>query len=123
MRVPRVCALTGMLGLAVFLLWGCGISNESGPAQYAVLHPADQPVARLPLVDVYLEKPAKLRPVRSLLEMRHENVIIQSWDLSCGAAALATLLKYEWGMPVTEKQVANGLMARREYIENPSLVQ
>ena len=39
------------------------------------------------------------------------------------AAALATLLKYEWGMPVTEKQVANGLMARREYIENPNLVQ
>lgn len=63
------------------------------------------------------------RPVRSLLETRHYGVIIQNWDLSCGAAALATLLKYEWGMPVTEKQVANGLMTRREYIENPNLVQ
>ena len=62
------------------------------------------------------------QPVKSLLELRHHDVIIQSWDLSCGAAALATLLKYEWGTPVTEKQVANGLMARREYIENPTLV-
>jgi len=62
-------------------------------------------------------------PVRSLLEMRHHDVIIQSWDLSCGAAALATLLRYEWGDPVTEKQVANGLMARKEYIKNPSIVQ
>ncbi len=65
-------------------------------------------------------KPA---PVRSLLEMRHHDVIIQSWDLSCGAAALATLLRYEWGEPVTEKQVAQGLMGRREYIEHPDLVQ
>jgi uncharacterized protein len=65
----------------------------------------------------------KAVPVRSLLEMRHHNVIIQSWDLSCGAAALATLLRYEWGNPVTEKQVARGLMARREYIQHPQLVQ
>jgi hypothetical protein len=46
----------------------------------------------------------KAVPVRSLLEMRHHNVIIQSWDLSCGAAAPATLLRYEWGNPVTEKR-------------------
>jgi predicted double-glycine peptidase len=65
----------------------------------------------------------KNSPVRSLLEMRHHDVIIQSWDLSCGAAALATLLRYEWGDPVTEKQVAQGLMGRREYIEHPNLVQ
>ena len=30
-------------------------------------------------------------PVRSLLEMRRDNVVIQEWDLSCGAAALTTL--------------------------------
>lgn len=65
----------------------------------------------------------KAQPVRSLLEMRHHDVIIQSWDLSCGAAALATLLKYEWGDPVTEKEIAQGLMARKEYVEHPRLVQ
>ena len=45
------------------------------------------------------------RPVRSVLEIRHERVMIQKWDLSCGAAALGTLLRYQFGEPVTEKQV------------------
>lgn len=66
---------------------------------------------------------AEVIPVRSVLETRRHDVVIQSWDLSCGAAALATLLRYEWGQPVTEREVANGLMGRREYIENPKLVQ
>jgi uncharacterized protein len=65
----------------------------------------------------------KAEPVRSMLEMRHHDVIIQSWDLSCGAAALGTLLKYEWGDLVTEKEIAQGLMARKEYIQHPNLVQ
>lgn len=63
------------------------------------------------------------RVVKSLLEMRHENVVIQQWDLSCGAAALATLLKYQHGDPVTEKEVALSLMKREEYIKNPQLIQ
>lgn len=61
--------------------------------------------------------------VKSLLEMRRENVVIQQWDLSCGAAALATLLKYQHGEQVTEKEVALALMKREEYIQNPQLVQ
>jgi predicted double-glycine peptidase len=63
------------------------------------------------------------RPVRSLLEMRREGVMIQKWDLSCGAAALATLLRYEFGEPVTEKDIARGLMRRSEYVEHPKLLQ
>ena len=63
------------------------------------------------------------RAVKSLLEMRHENVVIQKWDLSCGAAALATLLKYQHGEPVTEREIALSLMKRDEYIQNPQLVQ
>jgi len=55
--------------------------------------------------------------------MRRENVVIQNWDLSCGAAALATLLKYEFGENVTEKDIAHGLMRRSEYLDNPQLVQ
>jgi hypothetical protein len=55
--------------------------------------------------------------------MRHENVVIQSWDLSCGAAALATLLRYEFGDNVTEKEVAHTLMRRKEYIDHPEVVQ
>jgi uncharacterized protein len=61
--------------------------------------------------------------VRSLLEMRRENVVIQQWDLSCGAAALATVLRYQHGEQVTEKEIATTLMKRPEYIANPQLVQ
>jgi predicted double-glycine peptidase len=66
---------------------------------------------------------ADARSVKSLLEMRRENVVMQEWDLSCGAAALATLLKYQHGEPVTEKEIAVALMKREEYIKNPQLVQ
>jgi uncharacterized protein len=62
-------------------------------------------------------------PVRSVLELRRENVMIQKWDLSCGAAALGTLLRYQFGEPVTEKEIARGLMRRAEYIGHPELVQ
>jgi uncharacterized protein len=66
---------------------------------------------------------AQERPVRSLLETRRENVVIQKYDLSCGAAALDTLLRYEWGDTVTEQDVALGLIKREEYIAHPELIR
>lgn len=63
------------------------------------------------------------RQVKSLLEMRHENVVVQQWDLSCGAAALTTLLNYQHDDAITEREVAIGLMDRPEYIENPLIVR
>jgi predicted double-glycine peptidase len=62
-------------------------------------------------------------PVSSILEQRQENVVLQQWDLSCAAAALATILRYQHGIPVTERSVALGLINREEYIANPSLVR
>ena len=62
-------------------------------------------------------------PVRSLLEARHERVVVQAWDLSCGAAALATLLNYQHGDPVSEREVAAGLIRRDAYIAHPDLVR
>ena len=63
------------------------------------------------------------RVVRSLAEMRSERVVLQRWDLSCGAAALATLLNFQHGDPVSEREVALGLMGREEYLANPMLVR
>lgn len=54
------------------------------------------------------------RAVRSLMEMRQENLIIQQWDNSCGAAALATILTYDKGYPVTEQQVAQGMLRQTD---------
>jgi predicted double-glycine peptidase len=63
------------------------------------------------------------RAVRSLIETRHRNVVLQQWDLSCAAAALATILRFQHGVPVTERSVALGLIDRKEYMENPNLIR
>jgi uncharacterized protein len=62
-------------------------------------------------------------PVKSLLEMRQDRVVVQQWDLSCGAAALATLLNYQHGDPVSEREIAKGLIQREEYLAQPLLVR
>lgn len=114
----------GALALVVSLLGGCGGFAESQRTlRFAALHPEDDTAgtaADYRGLHIRVEKP---RPVRSLLEMRRNRVVIQKFDLSCGAAALGTLLNYEFGDPVTEKEIARGLISRAEYIENPNLLR
>lgn len=43
--------------------------------------------------------------VTSLKEARFKRTIRQQYDFSCGSAALATLLTYQYDYPVTEQQV------------------
>lgn len=62
------------------------------------------------------------RPVDSLLEQRQRGVVIQRWDLSCGAAALATILNFQHGDPVSEREIAIGMMSRDDYLANPDIV-
>ena len=98
MTKPGKCLIRGTLGLVGLLFCGPVVASESNSAD---------------------GRP----PVRSLLEIRREGVTIQSWDLSCGAAALAILLRYEFGEPVTEKEIARGLMRRSEYVAHPELLE
>lgn len=49
-------------------------------------------------------------PVRSLKELRFANLVPQSWDVSCGAAALSTLLTYHFGRPVSEYAIATWIL-------------
>jgi hypothetical protein len=56
-------------------------------------------------------------PVRSLLETRQANVVIQEWDTSCGAAALATLLKYQHGLNAAEKEIAEAMLRRGDSLK------
>jgi len=53
-------------------------------------------------------------PVRSLLEIRQANVVVQQWDMSCGAAALATLFTYHHGEPVSEKAIAQAMLRKTD---------
>jgi predicted double-glycine peptidase len=57
---------------------------------------------------------AQAQPVRSLLEIRQQGVVMQHWDTSCGAAALATVLTYKLDDPVSEKAAALGMLHRTD---------
>ena len=56
-------------------------------------------------------------PVRSLLEIRQEGVIVQKWETSCAAAALATVLTFSQNDPVSEKAVAQGMLRSTDPIK------
>ena len=50
----------------------------------------------------------------SLKEIRETGVIVQQWDTSCGAAAMATVFTYTFNDPVSERDVVNGLLRQTE---------
>jgi predicted double-glycine peptidase len=49
------------------------------------------------------------KPIQSFKERRLRQVVHQSQDFSCGAAALATILHYYYGNPVTERDAIIGM--------------
>ena len=75
------------------------------------------------LILVMLSEAFCAEPVSSLTELRQKNVMMQKWDISCGAAALGTVLRYHHGLDISEKEIAISLMQRDEYIKNPHLVR
>ena len=52
--------------------------------------------------------------VLSLKEIREAGVVVQKWDTSCGAAAMATVFTYYFDDPATEREVAQGLLSQTE---------
>jgi len=49
------------------------------------------------------------RPARSLKDLRDDSLVRQRFDFSCGAAALATILRYGFGDEVTERDILKEL--------------
>jgi predicted double-glycine peptidase len=45
------------------------------------------------------------RSSRSMKDLRDQNLVKQRFDFSCGAAALATILRYGFGDDITEQQI------------------
>jgi uncharacterized protein len=75
--------------------------------------------AALPLA--LAARPARAEPddvyakhVRSFLEIRQERVVLQEWDLSCGAASLATILAFQHGDPIPEREIAMAMLRATE---------
>ena len=88
----NVRALTAALGGLAVIAWsGC-----SAPAKGGVV-----PVPGGSLVRA---------PVRSLVELRFTKVVRQAYDLSCGAAALATILTHYYGDEVSERAIIDAML-------------
>src|SRR5438105_8068635 len=57
------------------------------------------------------------RVVRSLEEIRHDRVVLQRWDLSCGSAALSTLLTFDLSDPVGEEEIIATILQRADPVK------
>ncbi|MES2260188.1 MAG: C39 family peptidase [Pseudomonadota bacterium] len=51
-------------------------------------------------------------PLASMRDVRFQSTVHQQYDFSCGSAAVATLLSYHYGYPVSEQQVFQEMFAR-----------
>ena len=49
-------------------------------------------------------------PVQSMQQRRYANLVRQQTDYSCGAASLATILRYGYGLDADEDTVIQGLL-------------
>ena len=49
-----------------------------------------------------------------MLELRDRNLVRQGWDISCGAAALSTVLTYDFGTTYTEGTIAVSILANTD---------
>jgi uncharacterized protein len=75
-----------------------------------LLLPAAAPAAEVPVrLNLYEEGGVLTKQVKSLKEMRQRQMIPQTRDYSCGAASLATLLRYYYGLNVTELETIIGM--------------
>ena len=82
-----------------FLVAGClALLLQAGAVR------ADQPVTLPGNTTIHA-------PVTSYFALRFKQVVKQGYDISCGAAALATLLKYYWGVDTDEKKIIEGILA------------
>jgi len=61
-------------------------------------------------MDVAIGSGIRLDPqIQSIKDLRDKNLVKQRFDYSCGAAALATVLRYGFGEKVTEREVLTQL--------------
>lgn len=72
-----------------------------------------------PAADVQIRLPPNgqglfIKKVQSYREVRMSHVIPQTSDFSCGAAALATLLRYHFGHDLTEHQTILGMFEQAD---------
>jgi predicted double-glycine peptidase len=81
------------------------LSAAAPPALGATREASSKRQAALSGAPVRDEEHTFRRHVMSWRELQRENVVMQQRDYSCGAAALATLIRYHWDGETTEIQL------------------
>ncbi|VVQ29877.1 Lactococcin-G-processing and transport ATP-binding protein LagD [Pseudomonas fluorescens] len=54
------------------------------------------------------------KPIQSVRERKFSNLVQQKTDFSCGAAALATILRQAYWLDVNEEQIIEGMLAHSD---------
>ena len=73
-----------------------------------VIEAAQMPLAVLPGGAVIY------KPIQSVRERKFEDLVQQKTDFSCGAAALATILRQAYWLDVDEEQIITGMLAQSD---------
>ncbi len=63
-------------------------------------------------VSIDLPETRGAKPIRTLKELRDEGVVRQRWDMSCGAAALSTVLTYNFSDNTPEAAIVIWILHR-----------
>jgi len=80
-------------------------------AFYSGFHPINEaPKNELMIATDGADRVKVRETVTSLEDLKKQNIVQQTYDYSCGSAALATLLNYHFGEDFEERQVIQGLL-------------
>lgn len=102
--------LSFTIGCAIFVM----IFGLTAHAQ-----PIEPSRASVPVASVVPGITAMSLPMKSLRDMRYQNMVRQKQDFTCGAAALATILQYMFGKEITEQEIIHNMLANTD----PKIVQ
>jgi predicted double-glycine peptidase len=103
---PTAWRIVSARSIAVFLFGLCLMGISPASAQFV-------PQGQAPIRD---PQHVMQRHVANYVAIKRANIVMQQRDFSCGAAALATLIRYYWGDNVTEHQI---LVALDKIITDP----
>lgn len=90
------------------MLWICATASLFSPSLCSAQQNAQRRNDSPPIRDAQRFTSNR---VQSLKALREKNIVMQQHDYSCGAAALATLIRYYWGDPMTEPIVLVGILS------------
>lgn len=63
-------------------------------------------------ISLHTSETQGVKPIRTLKELRDEGVVRQRWDMSCGAAALSTILTYDFNDNTPEAAIVVWILHR-----------